>query len=323
MNSDILVVSNLGVDFLTGGKKINALQKIDFSVRENEVIGLVGESGCGKSVSCMAVLRILGETAIISGSVRYKGKELLDLPESEIRKIRGKEISMIFQDPVISLNPVKKIGSQLLEIIHLHSRLTGDAAVKKTISLLEQVGIANPFERLNDYPHLLSGGLCQRVMIAMALAGDPKILIADEPTTALDVTVQAQILQLLKKINQERGMATILITHDLGVIAENVDRVFVLYAGLVVEEAPVDLLFSKPAHPYTSGLLKSLPRMTDEIERPLIPIEGVVPAPGKRPPGCCFQPRCSRSTDICLKKQPKLERLGSADHKAACFHADI
>ncbi len=323
MNRDLLTVSNLGVDFLTGGRTINAVQKVDFSVREKEVVGLVGESGCGKSVSCMAILRILGETARTTGSIRYKDTELLDLSESGIRKIRGKEIAMIFQDPVTSLNPVKKIGSQLIEIIQLHSRLSGESARKKAVSLLEQVGIANPADRLKDYPHQLSGGLCQRVMIAMALAGDPNILIADEPTTALDVTVQAQILSLLKSLNRERGMATILITHDLGVIAENVERVFVLYAGLVVEEAPVDVLFKNPAHPYTQGLLKSLPRMTDDKERPLVPIEGVVPSPENRPSGCCFQPRCSRSTEICLKKQPVLESLGSEDHKAACFHAEI
>ena len=323
MNSNLLSVNNLKVDFLTGGKVINAVQRVDFSVREKEVIGLVGESGCGKSVSCMAVLRILGETARTTGSIMYKGEELLSLPEAGIRKIRGKEISMIFQDPVISLNPVMKIGTQMIELIQLHTRVSRGEAVNKAISLLEQVGIANPADRLNDYPHLLSGGLCQRVMIAMALSGDPAILIADEPTTALDVTVQAQILNLLKKLNQERGMATILITHDLGVIAENVQRVFVLYAGLVVEEAPVSELFKKPAHPYTAGLMKSLPRMTDEKERPLVPIEGVVPAPDKRPPGCSFQPRCSRSTEICMKKQPELENAGSPLHRVACFHADI
>ena len=323
MSTNLLSVDKLRVDFLTGGKVINAVQRVDFSVRENEVIGLVGESGCGKSVSCMAVLRILGETARTTGSVVYKGKELLTLPESGIRAVRGKEIAMIFQDPVVSLNPVMKIGTQMTELIQLHSRASRGDAVKKAISLLDQVGIANPADRLNDYPHLLSGGLCQRVMIAMALSGDPAILIADEPTTALDVTVQAQILDLLKKLNRDRGMATILITHDLGVIAENVQRVFVLYAGLVVEEAPVGELFKNPAHPYTAGLLKSLPRMTDETERPLVPIEGVVPAPDKRPPGCCFQPRCSRSTEICMTRQPELEDAGSPYHRVACFHANV
>ncbi|RJQ59224.1 MAG: ABC transporter ATP-binding protein, partial [Desulfobacteraceae bacterium] len=231
----------------------------------------------------------------------------------------GKEIAMIFQDPVVSLNPVKKIGTQILESLKLHGGLPRKKALGKAASLLEQVGIANPKDRLRDYPHLLSGGLCQRVMIAMALAGNPNILIADEPTTALDVTVQAQILSLLRNLNRERGMATILITHDLGVIAENVQRVFVLYAGLVVEEAKVELLFSTPAHPYTVGLLKSLPRMADEEETDLIPIEGVVPAPESRPKGCCFQPRCPYSTGTCIEKQPSPAEI-SAGHKVACFH---
>ncbi len=321
MNNDLLTVKNLSVNFMTGGKNINAVQRVDFSLKEKEVIGLVGESGCGKSVSCMAVLNILGDTAKASGSIVYKGKELLGLPENEIRKIRGNEISMIFQDPVVSLNPVKKIGVQLVELVQLHSKLRGKAAENKAVTLLEQVGIANPCERLKDYPHLLSGGLCQRVMIAMALAGDPNILIADEPTTALDVTVQAQILELLKKLNRERGMSTILITHDLGVIAENVERVFVLYAGMVVEEASVDVLFRCPAHPYTSGLLKSLPRMTDESGKELIPIEGTVPPPHMRPSGCCFQPRCKFSTEECLTRQPVLEAIDDKGHKVACFNA--
>lgn len=320
MNNDILTVKDLKVDFLTGGKLINAVQKVDFSLREKEIIGLVGESGCGKSVSCMAILRILGETAITSGSIDFRGTDLLKLSESGIRKIRGKQISMIFQDPVVSLNPVKKIGTQLVEIIRLHSGLPKEKARDKAASLLEMVGIAKPTERLNDYPHLLSGGLCQRVMIAMALAGDPDVLIADEPTTALDVTVQAQILELLKRLNNERGMSTIIITHDLGVIAENVQRVFVLYSGVVVEEAPVEMLFAKPAHPYTIGLLKSLPKMKNEAEEALVPIEGVVPAPDKRPSGCYFQPRCPRSTEICLKQQPSLDEIATG-HKVACFNA--
>ncbi len=324
MDKELLTVNNLEVNFITSGKVINAVQKVEFSLKEREVIGVVGESGCGKSVSCMAILGILGETGRATGKVMYKNKNLLELPESEIRKIRGKQISMIFQDPVVSLNPVKKIGSQLIEIIQRHSNCSKEAAVDKAVSLLEQVGIANPAERLKDYPHLLSGGLCQRVMIAMALAGDPDILIADEPTTALDVTVQAQILNLLKKLNQERGMATILITHDLGVVAENVQRVFVLYTGLVVKEAPVEILFKKPAHPYTAGLMKSLPKMTGETDKPLIPIEGTVPSPSNRPKGCCFQPRCPKSTEICMKNQPELKVVDSSgQHKAACFHAEI
>ena len=322
MNNEILTVSDLKVDFVKDGKLTNAILKVDFSLREKEVIGLVGESGCGKSVSCMAILGILGETARTKGDIMFENRNLLEISEPEIRKIRGKRISMIFQDPVASLNPVKKIGSQLIEIIQTHSKCSKKGAIDKAVSLLEQVGIANPLLRLRDYPHLLSGGLCQRVMIAMALAGDPDILIADEPTTALDVTVQAQILNLLRKLNKERGMATILITHDLGVIAENVERVYVLYAGLVVEEAPVKILFKNPAHPYTAGLMRSLPKMTDETNKPLIPIEGVVPSPTNRPKGCCFQPRCPKSTEECMKSQPELKQVG-IDHKAACFYPEI
>jgi len=322
MSNELLTVRDLKVDFVKDGKLINAILKVDFSLREKEVIGLVGESGCGKSVSCMAVLGILGETGRTGGNIMFENKNLLELSENEMRKIRGKKISMIFQDPVASLNPVKKIGTQLIEIIQTHSRCSKKEAIDRAVSLLEQVGIANPRIRLKDYPHLLSGGLCQRVMIAMALAGDPDILIADEPTTALDVTVQAQILNLLRKLNKERGMATILITHDLGVIAENVERVYVLYAGLVVEEAPVNILFKNPAHPYTAGLMKSLPKMTDETDKPLIPIEGVVPSPTNRPKGCCFQPRCPKSTEECMKSQPELRQVGN-DHKAACFYPEI
>ena len=320
MNNEFLTVSNLEVDFLKDGKIINAILKVDFSLKEKEIIGLVGESGCGKSVSCMAMLGILGETATTRGSVMYKNRNLLELSEPEIRKIRGKKISMIFQDPVASLNPVKKIGTQLLEIIQTHSRCTKKAAKDKAVSLLEQVGIANPRDRLNDYPHQLSGGLCQRVMIAMALAGDPEILIADEPTTALDVTVQAQILALINKLNKDRGMATIYITHDLGVVAENVERVFVLYAGVVVEEASVEILFKNPSHPYTAGLMKSLPKMTGETDKPLIPIEGTVPSPTNRPKGCFFRPRCPKSTEVCVKDQPELKEVGlSRGHRVACF----
>ena len=232
--------------------------------------------------------------------------------------IRGKDIAMIFQDPVASLNPVMRIGTQIIEVLKLHGNYSREEAKNIAVSLLDKVGIASPESRLKDYPHQLSGGLCQRVMIAMALAGNPKILIADEPSTALDVTVQAQILDLLRKLNKDLGMATILVTHDLGVIAENVSRVMVMYAGVVVEEALVEDLFSNPGHPYTVGLLNSLPDMENEIQE-LIPVEGIVPAPDNRPPGCCFQPRCKMRTDECLKSQPGLKLIGNK-HKVACFN---
>ena len=318
MSADILSFEKLQVDFLTGGRRINAIQKVDLSVGEGEVIGLVGESGCGKSVTCLAAMKLLGETGFARGSIRYRGREILELGPGEMRKVRGKEIAMIFQDPVVSLDPVRRIGSQIFEVLKLHAGLGGRQARNRAVELLDHVGIADPESRLRDYPHQLSGGLCQRVMIAIALAGDPNVLIADEPTTALDVTVQAQILDLLRRLNRERGMATVLITHDLGVVAENVRRVYVMYAGLVVEEAPVDLLFSRPAHPYTLGLLNSLPKM-DGQNRPLIPIEGVVPAPDRRPPGCCFRPRCPYATDACLQEQPPLEEIAPG-HRIACLH---
>ena len=314
----MLDVRDLKVDFDVDGKTIRVLHGVDLDLENGETLGIVGESGCGKSVTCMAILRILGERAHVTGSVKFNGEEVLKFNERKIEGLRGKDIAMIFQDPVASLNPVKRIGSQIMEVLHLHGNYSKEEAKNIAISLLDKVGIASPEARLKDYPHQLSGGLCQRVMIAMALGGNPKILIADEPSTALDVTVQAQILELLRKLNEELGMATILVTHDLGVIAENVKRVIVMYAGIVVEEALVEDLFANPSHPYTRGLLDSLPDMDNENQE-LIPVEGVVPAPDKRPPGCCFQPRCKMRTEECLKSQPGLKLVGP-NHKAACFN---
>lgn len=313
----MLHIKNLKVDFDVDGRKIRVLHGIDLDLEEGEILGLVGESGCGKSVTCMAAMRLLGENAEMSGEVEYCGTDLLKLSPAEMEKIRGKDIAMIFQDPAVYLNPVKKIGNQITEVIDLHEKCTGKEADRKALSLLKQVGIPCPGSILKYYPHQLSGGLCQRVMIAMALAGGPKLLIADEPTTALDVTVQAQILELLKELNKKTGMATILVTHDLGVIAENVKRVMVMYAGVVVEEGATEVIFKTPAHPYTAGLLRSLPSMDDKKDD-LVPIEGSVPAPDKRPLGCCFEPRCVYRREVCLKGQPKLAPVGE-DHRCACF----
>jgi len=314
----MLHVKNLKVDFEVDGRQIRVLHGVDLNLAEGETLGLVGESGCGKSVTCMTVLGLLGSNSTVSGEILYDGTDLLKLSPAKIEAIRGKDITMIFQDPVVYMNPVKKIGNQITEVIHLHEKCTKEEADKKAIELLRKVGIPHPESRMRYYPHQLSGGLCQRVMIAMALACKPKLLMADEPTTALDVTVQAQILDLLKDLNKSMGMATILVTHDLGVIAENVKRVMVMYAGVVVEEGPVAKIFSNPSHPYTEGLLNSLPKM-DNREADLVPIEGTVPAPDKRPQGCCFGPRCKYKTEECLKGQPKLTTL-EGEHKCACFH---
>ncbi len=314
----MLSIRDLKVDFNVDGQVVRVLHGIDLDIEKGETLGLVGESGCGKSVTCMAAMRLLGERAKITGRVNFNGCNILKLSDRKMENIRGKDLAMIFQDPVVSLNPVMKIGTQINEVLKLHGNYTKEESKKIAVSLLKKVGIASAECRLNDYPHQLSGGLCQRVMIAMALAGKPKILIADEPTTALDVTVQAQILELLRELNNDLDMATILVTHDLGVIAENVSRVMVMYAGVVVEEASVEDLFSNPSHPYTVGLLESLPDMENE-GKDLIPIEGVVPAPDKRPSGCCFQPRCKRRTDECIKAQPGLKVVGNK-HRVACFN---
>ena len=314
----MLNVENLKVDFNIDGTVIRVLHGVDLDLDEGETLGLVGESGCGKSVTCMAIMRLLGERASVSGDINYSGTDILKISEAKMESIRGKDIAMIFQDPVASLNPVMRVGTQIIEVLKLHGNYSREEAQNIAISLLEKVGIASPESRLKDYPHQLSGGLCQRVMIAMALAGNPKILIADEPSTALDVTVQAQILDLLRNLNKDLRMATILVTHDLGVIAENVSRVMVMYAGVVVEEALVEDLFTNPSHPYTVGLLESLPNMENETQE-LIPVEGVVPAPDKRPPGCCFQPRCKMSTEECTKSQPGLRTI-DRKHKVACFN---
>jgi peptide/nickel transport system ATP-binding protein len=298
---------------------VRALHGIDLEVRRGEALGLVGESGCGKSVTWLAALGLLGSRARIGGEVMLESVDLVGAPVAELERVRGRRIAMIFQDPSSSLNPVHRIGRQLGEALRLHRGLDGRAAAAEARRLLDRVHIADAERRLGDYPHELSGGMNQRVMIAMALAGQPDLLVADEPTTALDATVQAQILELLGEIRRDSGMALVLISHDLGVVAENTDRVCVMYAGRIVEDAPIDTVFEAPAHPYTKGLLAALPEL-DGPRRVLTPIAGVVPEPWNLPSGCSFAPRCDRRIGACEAAPPSSTAL-AADHRVACIRA--
>jgi oligopeptide/dipeptide ABC transporter ATP-binding protein len=294
---------------------------IDFSVEVGEIMGLVGESGSGKSVSCLAALKLAGPQAHVSGKVQFDGKDLLSLPEQDMAKVRGRELAMIFQDPMSSLNPVKTLRSQMFEAIRLNnpafSKASRDDFEAETVRLLEEVGIPEPASRLSAYPHQLSGGMSQRAMIAMMLAGSPALLIADEPTTALDVTIQAQILRLLRGLCDKRGMAIILITHDLAVVAETCDRISVMYCGRIVESGDIATVFDSPAHPYTYGLLNSRPRF-DQGDFRLTPIGGIVPSPAELPEGCSFAPRCFRASEVCMKSVPPFDLMDGRG--AACFH---
>jgi peptide/nickel transport system ATP-binding protein len=315
-----LDIADLRVAFDAPGGPVEVLRGIDLSVTAGRTLGVVGESGCGKSVTMLAAMRLLGRRARVSGRVRLDGLDLLALPENQMERIRGGRIAMIFQDPMSSLNPVHRIGTQLREALTLHRGLSGGAADAEAVRLFERVGIPAARSRIGDYPHQLSGGMNQRAMIAMALAGEPEILIADEPTTALDVTIQAQILDLLRGLQAERRMALVLITHDLGVIAETADDVAVMYCGRVVEHAPVERLFASPRHPYTRGLLASLPRM-DAQETSLQPIPGSVPLADEMPAGCAFAPRCAAAEPGCHAVMPLLapraDRHGVACHVGA------
>ena len=314
----LLTVKNLKTYFYTADGIVSAVDGVDFDVASGETLGIVGESGCGKSVTAMSVLGLISEPGrIISGDIMFDGKNLRSLDEKKMCSIRGNDISMIFQEAMTSLNPVFTVGDQIGETIKLHQKLNNKQANEKAVDMLRLVGIPLPERRVKEYPHQLSGGMRQRVMIAMALSGNPKLLFADEPTTALDVTIQAQILELMKKLRSELDTAIVLITHDLGVIAEMVDRVIVMYAGKVVEEANVYDIFREPLHPYTEGLLNSIPRL-DEPKSRLKPIQGVVPNPLELPEGCSFHPRCPYAMDICKEKQPQLKRL-SANRQASCW----
>jgi oligopeptide transport system ATP-binding protein len=316
----LLDVKDLKVRFRVKGGYVHAVNGVSLKLNEGEALGVVGESGCGKSVSMMSVMRLIdmppGE--ITGGEVLYGGRDLLKIPISEMRKIRGKEIGMVFQDPMTSLNPVHSIGHQIMEVLQLHMTMNKQQARARTAELLGMVGIPRAAERLGDYPHQFSGGMRQRVMIAMALACVPQVLIADEPTTALDVTIQAQIVELVKRLQAELGMAVIWITHDLGVVARMAHRVAVMYAGLIVEEAPSKELFGNPNHPYTLGLMSSLPRLDTGSRERLVSIEGRPPALLRAPQSCPFAPRCKSVIDRCRKENPPLVPV-EVNHWSACW----
>ncbi|MBC8146131.1 MAG: ABC transporter ATP-binding protein [bacterium] len=318
----LLEVKNLRTYFYTDDGTARSVDGIDFSIDRGETLGLVGESGCGKSVSALSVMRLIPDPPgkIVSGEIFYNGQDLLKIGEDQMRAIRGNEISMIFQEPMTSLNPVFTIGYQIDEAVILHQKVSKEEAKKRSIEMLRLVGIPAPEQRYGDYPHQLSGGMRQRVMIAMALSCTPALLIADEPTTALDVTVQAQILELITRLQDELGMGMIMITHDLGVIAEVCDRVAVMYAAKIVEYSSVDEIFYNPKHPYTIGLLKSIPRLGVHKEK-LATIEGTVPPPTNFPAGCHFCTRCAYADALCWNDEPPLVEVETA-HFVACWHID-
>jgi len=316
----ILEIDRLQVSLFTRAGVLPAVDGLSLCVNAGETVAIVGESGCGKSLSALAVMRLLPEPPgrIIGGAVRLAGRDLVPISEREMRRVRGKEISMIFQDPMTSLNPVVPIGEQLAEAIRQHNPMSYRDALKRAVALLQRVRIPDAERRLNDYPHQLSGGMSQRVMIAIAIACEPKVLIADEPTTALDVTIQAQILQLMKELQAASGMALIIITHDLGVVAETADRVVVMYAGRKVEEAPVEALFERPLHPYTRGLLGATPSATRQHGGRLADIAGNVPSLSDLPAGCAYASRCALAFDRCRSERPALSQL--LPHRlTACF----
>ncbi len=321
MEEYLLEVQDLKTYFKVKAGRVHAVDGVSFGVKAGEKVGVVGESGCGKSVTALSIMRLVsqppGEYA--GGGILFEGQDLLDVSEKDMRKIRGGKIGMIFQDPMTCLNPTMTVGKQIGEALRIHLKLDKDEAQKRAISLLEQVGIPAAAERINSFPHQFSGGMRQRVMIAMALACNPKLLIADEPTTALDVTVQAQILELIDGVATDFGTAVILITHDLGVVAGMTDRVVVMYAGKVVETAPTDELFANPRHPYTLGLLSSVPRLDEERHSQLRTIEGSPPDLVKPPTGCPFMPRCAFARAICRTMPPLDPVAGNAAHLKACW----
>jgi oligopeptide/dipeptide ABC transporter ATP-binding protein len=319
MTEPLLSVSGLETSFFTKAGTLKAVDGVTYDVHRGETVGIVGESGCGKSVTSFSILGLLSHPGrVTGGSIKFDGKDLLALPPDEMRKVRGKSIAMIFQEPMTALNPVLTVGYQICEQIQAHEHVSDQAANKRAVDLLALVGIPSPKRRVDDYPHQLSGGMRQRAMIAMALSCNPSLLIADEPTTALDVTIQAQILDLLQRLQSEFNMSMQFITHDLGVISEVADRVIVMYAGKVVEEAKADDLFSAPKHPYTVGLLESIPRIDRTVAR-LPTIQGVVPSLLDLPTGCRFQNRCPRATEQCRATQPPLASIGGG-RKVACYH---
>ena len=316
----LLEVDNLVTEFATDEGVVRALDGVSFSVEPGETLGIVGESGCGKSVTALSIMRLLPQPIgqIVGGEVRFRGKNLVNEPLSGMEAIRGNDIGMVFQEPMTALNPVHRIGKQLTEGLILHQGLDPQKATREAIDILDRVGIPSPDIRMGEYPHQLSGGMRQRVVIAIALACKPALLIADEPTTALDVTIQAQILELIKDLQNEMGMSVILITHDLGVIAETCDKVVVMYAGKVAERAGVYDLFDRPTHPYTQGLLASIPRLETEPKSKLPVIEGMVPGLRDLPPGCRFANRCIHVNERCNETVPTIESVGE-NHHVSCL----
>jgi peptide/nickel transport system ATP-binding protein len=324
----LLEVEDLKTYFFLRGGILKAVDGVSFSLKPHETLAIVGESGCGKSMTALSLMRLIPEPPgrIVGGAVRLAGIDLVGLDERAMRQVRGKDISMIFQEPMTSLNPVMTVGRQITEVLLLHESMSGKEAMRRAVEILRLVRIPEPEQRLKEYPHQLSGGMRQRVMIAMALACDPKVLIADEPTTALDVTIQAQILEIILDLQKKLGTAVILITHDLGVVAETAQRVIVMYAGRKVEEAPVGELFARPLHPYTHGLMASIPRLelmrgSRETKRRLQEIPGIVPALTNLPAGCAFAPRCPFAIDRCRQEAPPYEQK-QPGHWAACWRSD-
>ncbi len=319
----LLEIADLTIGFRNNDEQVQVVHRVGLNVSKGQILGLVGESGSGKSLTCLAVMRLLAANATCAGSIRYAGNEILSLPIGKMPAIRGREIAMIFQDPIGALNPVQTIGRQMVEAIQTNAAdpLSQSRAREIAVAHLSEVGIPDPADRMTKYPHELSGGQNQRVMIAMMLAGNPQLLIADEPTTALDVTVQAQILRLLKRLREQRGTAIILVTHDLGVVAETCDQMAVMYCGRIVESGDVHSIFSRPAHPYTHGLLMSRPRVDQKV-RALTPVKGVVPMPSDLPGGCAFEPRCPNRTEQCVTDTPEICMLPDG-RQLACFHPRV
>jgi peptide/nickel transport system ATP-binding protein len=321
MSAPLLTVEGLGIGFRTDQGAIQVVEDLSFSLAPGRTLAIVGESGCGKSVTSLALMRLLPPNARIQGQVRFEGADLLGLDEASMRRLRGGEMAMIFQEPMTSLNPAFTVGDQIAEAIREHRAIGEKEAAEEAVAMLARVRIPDARARAAEYPHRLSGGMRQRVMIAMAMACRPKLLIADEPTTALDVTIQAQILDLMREMAVEAGTAIILITHDLGVVAEMADEVLVMYAGRAAETAPVRTLFSAPQHPYTVGLMGAIPRLDEDRAR-LATIEGTVPSPAAWPPGCRFAPRCPFAIPRCTETVPTLAEMGER-HRAACFQAPL
>jgi oligopeptide transport system ATP-binding protein len=321
LSETLLRIENLTTRFYTDDGIVNAVNGVSYTLREGETIGVVGESGCGKSVHALSLMRLIPSPPgkIVDGQVFFHDRDLLKISMDEMRKVRGGEIAMIFQDPMTSLNPVMTVGNQIMEVLRLHAGMDDEQAIDRAGELLDLVGIPEARKRLSSYPHELSGGMRQRAMIAMALAGNPQILIADEPTTALDVTIQAQIIELVKRLRDMIGMTIIWITHDLGIMAGLAERMLVMYAGHIVEKAPVKVLYGNPCHPYTLGLLKSIPRAdTGKRDQRLIPIIGRPPDLLSSPKGCPFLPRCPYAIDRCVEENPTLQEVGP-EHEIACW----